>query len=548
MNGGTASKRMRYSNSQVHHSLGMPSALSDITGRSYSYYQGMGTSNWRPPLPPGGIPSLLFNPIQPPPPLLPPAPAPAPPPPPPESPSTSQSPQTPKSRIVEDEKSPKEGKSKGRKKTMASRYPRKAWNREDAEKALAVENEENPVCTRNLLIKFPDPRITRELVQGFSPAIESVHFQQPVAPRYCFVKLSPEADVQQTIRELSKVKFGEGNISVEVKNEEQKFECPLEEIDPYSLYVGNLPNKVTVAAVKEIFSTAEKVDVGFAQRMKFTRYAFVRYNTVDAAIEAFRKTRNLVFESRSLNVRFYRHRASIGMPGEIRTPMPRKTPAVKTPEATEEDLPEPPPLPATPPTSAPPPSPPPPPPESVDSKENVLEEASRLIQDSTPSESPSLDPEVHVKTESAENFPSKSIKTEPLDQDLDDKLYDKLISAQSEMEQSEGEDFEEEDEDESEDLSEEETNDEEALKYGQNHWDILRKEEEWKESKYQPTKSSAATLSSLSSSLEPIDRLSAIFGNDFGDCDEKIDSENDDLFNELNPDDLDEDEFNVFSP
>lgn len=60
-----------------------------------------------------------------------------------------------------------------------------------------------------------------------------------------------------------------------------------------------------------------------------------------------------------------------------------------------------------------------------------------------------------------------------------------------------GEDFEEEDEDESEDLSEEETNDEEALKYGQNHWDILRKEEEWKESKVIVQFKSKSCLSSL---------------------------------------------------
>ncbi|XP_059609141.1 uncharacterized protein LOC132256665 [Phlebotomus argentipes] len=595
MNGETTPKRRHYLNNRNR--FGMSSSGYN------NYYHGIGPEgppgssmpwgrwhlDWYPPLPPEPS-SLLFNMTQPPPPpfnppLPPPPPPEDPPPPPPADPPAcrtapppivrSSPPTRPDTSPAQDitpppantspsqNSTPSKGRKEGsaspgevrgkRKRKTASRHVGKEWNREDAERVLAVENEYSPSdASRTLVIKFPDPKITRDMVQGFSSAIELVHFQQPVTPRHCFVKLRKGVDVQATIAQLSRVRFGGGKITVELKQEEFKHVCPPEGVDPFSLYVGNLPQSVTTGAVKEIFPTAVHVDVGFSPRMKHTRYAFVNYSSVDAAIEAFRKTRNTVFENRSLILRFYRYRSSIRAPGQGDA-FPAKNSSAPTTSTPREKTPEPEPeivedleiVPEDSDTShesAPP--------EPEDSKATVLEEASRLSQSITNggSEAPTIP--VRIKTEVPDEVTIEEdasnalrIKTELLDEDLDDKLYNKLISAQKEEEEpSDGEDYDEESE---ELMSEEESNDEDALKYGLNHWDILRKEEERRKQQQIAVSEVVATRSPLPLRDGQLDRLASLFGCDFGEFDEQNDPEFDDLFNQLNPDDLDE-EF-VFS-
>lgn len=75
-------------------------------------------------------------------------------------------------------------KKKKDKSGKAPVYNSRPWNREDAEKALALENE----CQRNsteqsLVIRFPDPELSKEIVRKFHPSIESVHFQAPSGAR-----------------------------------------------------------------------------------------------------------------------------------------------------------------------------------------------------------------------------------------------------------------------------------------------------------------------------------------------------------------------------
>lgn len=89
-----------------------------------------------------------------------------------------------------------------------------------------------------------------------------------------------------------------------------------EDIDPYTLYVGNLPPNITVGAIKEKFSTATKIDVGYAQKMKYSRYAFIKYERVEAACDAFRNSYNSDVNSRTLIVRFRRLKSNINMAAE----------------------------------------------------------------------------------------------------------------------------------------------------------------------------------------------------------------------------------------
>ncbi|KAJ4445136.1 hypothetical protein ANN_06937 [Periplaneta americana] len=200
---------------------------------------------------------------------------------------------------------------------MSQSYPSRPWNKEDAERALKEEAVHmKGLRNKSLIIRFPDPEVSKDMVKGFHTAIDKVHFQVPSGPRYCFVQLCEKANTEKTIKELEQIKFGSGNLMVEKKFQKDDEELSPEAIDPYTLYIGNLPTNVNVASVKEKFPTASRIDIGFAQKMKHTRYAFIRYNSVDEAIKAYRQSHNLVLESRSIIVRFRRQRGHVGLPGE----------------------------------------------------------------------------------------------------------------------------------------------------------------------------------------------------------------------------------------
>ena len=155
---------------------------------------------------------------------------------------------------------------------MSQNYPSRPWNREDAEKALMIENEYNkPLKAQSLIIKFPDPEINKEIVRDFHSGIQSIHFQSPSGSRYCFVQMADNVDVDQAIEELQKIQFGTGFLKVERKSLRDEDNPTPIEIDPYTLYVGNLPEGVSVGTVKEKFPTAVRVDVGYAQKMRNTR-------------------------------------------------------------------------------------------------------------------------------------------------------------------------------------------------------------------------------------------------------------------------------------
>lgn len=155
---------------------------------------------------------------------------------------------------------------------MSQNYPSRPWNREDAQSALKVENEYNKtVRAQSLIIKFPDPDLNKDIVREFHPGIQNIHFQSPSGPRYCFIQMSEDVNIDEAIKELEKIPFGIGHLKVERKSlRDEDFPMP-EEIDPYTLYVGNLPESVNVNEVKSKFPTATRVDVGYAQKMRNTR-------------------------------------------------------------------------------------------------------------------------------------------------------------------------------------------------------------------------------------------------------------------------------------
>lgn len=75
---------------------------------------------------------------------------------------------------------------KARRKPMSERYTcKKEWNKEDAHKALTLENAYNHLIKKvpMLILRFPDPELNKALIHSYSSAIETVHFQQPSRAR-----------------------------------------------------------------------------------------------------------------------------------------------------------------------------------------------------------------------------------------------------------------------------------------------------------------------------------------------------------------------------
>lgn len=155
---------------------------------------------------------------------------------------------------------------------MSLSYPRRPWNREHAERALNVEMEYNRnIKAQSLIIKFPDPDLNKDIVRNFHPGIQNIHFQSPSGPRYCFIQMAENVNIDEAIKELEQIKFGVGHLKVERKSLRDEDNTSPEEIDPYTLYIGNLPESVNVNEVKSKFPTAVRIDVGYAQKMRNTR-------------------------------------------------------------------------------------------------------------------------------------------------------------------------------------------------------------------------------------------------------------------------------------
>lgn len=163
-------------------------------------------------------------------------------------------------------------KKNKQRKPMSQSYPSRPWNRDDADRALKIENEFNKaVKAQSLIIKFPDPDLNKDIVREFHSGIQNIHFQSPSGPRYCFVQMAESVNIDEAIKELEKIPFGIGHLKVERKSLRDEDNVTPEEIDPYTLYIGNLPESVNVNEVKNKFPSAARVDVGFAQKMRNTR-------------------------------------------------------------------------------------------------------------------------------------------------------------------------------------------------------------------------------------------------------------------------------------
>lgn len=141
---------------------------------------------------------------------------------------------------------------------------------------------------------------------------------------HCFCAfLQSNADPKQIIEDLNKYKWGDGYLSVEVKRDrEEEQNITALDIDPLSLYVGNLSQEITIDSLLAIYPKSKRIDIGYAKKMKYTRYAFVGFKTAQDALEAFTSTHNTQLHNKSLIVRFRRVNGTIGLPGESKVQGP----------------------------------------------------------------------------------------------------------------------------------------------------------------------------------------------------------------------------------
>ncbi|XP_018404419.1 PREDICTED: glutamic acid-rich protein-like isoform X2 [Cyphomyrmex costatus] len=198
-------------------------------------------------------------------------------------------------------------KSKQRK-PMSQSYVNKPWNREDAERALKIESEynmKNKVNAQSLIIKFPDTDLDKDIVSKFHSDILNIHFQNPCGPRYCFIQMAEDVNIDEAIKELEKIKFGLGYLKVEKKM--LRDEDNPEEIDPYTLFIGNLPESVKTSEIKSKFPKAQDEET---RKMKNMRNILMRYNSVEDAISDYKQAYGLMWDKRNINVRFRRKRGN----------------------------------------------------------------------------------------------------------------------------------------------------------------------------------------------------------------------------------------------
>ncbi|XP_044751897.1 uncharacterized protein LOC123311859 [Coccinella septempunctata] len=230
-------------------------------------------------------------------------------------------------------------RSRKRKKPLSQSVPAKrAWTDEEAQMAINVERDYNKLFkNHSLKIKFPDQELNRDIVSKFHPSIETVYFQQPSNPRFCFVTLTEGANPTKVIEQLNKIEFGQGYLSAEYKKDrEDEQNVGPEDIDPLTLYVGNLAQEVTKEDMVTFFPKNKRIDIGFAKKMRYTRYAFVSFKNVQDSIEAFKTTHYADLHSKSMIVRFRRLHGTVGMPGEAKGHHSSKETQVE--KKKEEDL------------------------------------------------------------------------------------------------------------------------------------------------------------------------------------------------------------------
>lgn len=129
-------------------------------------------------------------------------------------------------------------------------------------------------------------------------------FPFPIVPRECIVKLSEDTNIEKAIKEINKIRFGAGRLQAKKNlSEEQRLNIAPEEIDPFTLYFGNLPHS-KISELKIILKNAQ---MQFGQnKRKPKSYAFATFNNFEDAVLGFNKCTKKFPPSNFITIRFKR--------------------------------------------------------------------------------------------------------------------------------------------------------------------------------------------------------------------------------------------------
>lgn len=91
-----------------------------------------------------------------------------------------------------------------------------------------------------------------------------------------------------------------------------------DDIDPYTIFLGNIHPSTSIQSVKQKVPKAYRVDVGFAKKHKHGRYAFAKFRVAADAREAFVYLSQMTNNEGGMDlvVRFRRVRGHISMNGD----------------------------------------------------------------------------------------------------------------------------------------------------------------------------------------------------------------------------------------
>lgn len=111
------------------------------------------------------------------------------------------------------------------------------------------------------------------------------------------------------MKEIGKVRFGNGRLKVRRKlSKEQKLrECNPEDVDPFTIYFGNLPFS-KIPKLKNIFSMSD-VELTFgSNKRKPKSFAFAKFKTFEDAVRGFRKCTERFPPDKFVIIRFKRNK------------------------------------------------------------------------------------------------------------------------------------------------------------------------------------------------------------------------------------------------
>lgn len=136
----------------------------------------------------------------------------------------------------------------------------------------------------------------------------------PFSFSFVFIQLNPELDHEVLQQEISRIPFGTGRLKLE-KCDVSRNEHKPEDIDPLTLFLGNIHPLFSVQSVKEKVPKAYRVDVGFAKKHKFGKYAFAKFRMAEDAREAFVRLSRMKVDGQEMDlvVRFRRVRGNISV-------------------------------------------------------------------------------------------------------------------------------------------------------------------------------------------------------------------------------------------